>query len=138
MKRPKSLDRVSLVELKQEISHEVINCVRLTTHNGGIICKQVSGGTELNTYNGSVDVDYSKSASAICIVSIVTHNASIDLSTPPNFSGAVDVSTHNGSIKTDLPITIVGDISRNRFTGKIGTGEGKLHLETPNGSIKIR
>jgi hypothetical protein len=63
---------------------------------------------------------------------MATHNGGVDFTAPPNLSAMVDVSTHNGSIKTNLPITVVGKIGRRKLTGKIGTGEGKLHLETHN------
>jgi DUF4097 and DUF4098 domain-containing protein YvlB len=69
---------------------------------------------------------------------MVTHNGSVSLTTPPNFSAKVDVSTNNGSINTDLPITVTGKITKKKLTGTLGTGEGELYLETHNGSIKIK
>ena len=69
---------------------------------------------------------------------MTTHNGGIDLKTPPDFSAAVDVSTHNGSIDSNLAITVKGKLSRRKIQGTIGKGEGKLHLETHNGSIDIR
>jgi DUF4097 and DUF4098 domain-containing protein YvlB len=62
----------------------------------------------------------------------------VEFVAPPNFSAEVNVSTHNGSIKTDIPITVTGKVRKGRLTGTIGTGEGKLHLETHNGSITIK
>jgi hypothetical protein len=51
----------------------------------------------------------------------------------------VEASTHNGSVHTDLPVTVVGKVSKNELKGTIGAGQGgKLHLETYNGSIRIR
>jgi DUF4097 and DUF4098 domain-containing protein YvlB len=58
--------------------------------------------------------------------------------TPPDLSAKIDVSTHNGSINTDLPITVSGKISKSELKGTIGAGEGQMHLETHNGSIRIR
>jgi len=71
-------------------------------------------------------------------VDIVTHNGDIDFTSPPNFSAKADISTHNGSIRTALPITVVGEVSKRELRGTIGSGEGRLHLETHNGSIKIK
>jgi hypothetical protein len=110
----------------------------LKTHNGEINCREVSGDTKLETHNGGVDVVYSETAPAVCDVSIVTHNGSIHFTSPPGFSAQVDASTHNGSVRTDLPITITGNVSKRSLKGTIGTGEGKLKLETYNGSIKIK
>ena len=93
---------------------------------------------KLRTRNGSVRAFYSESAPPVCNVSIVTHNGGVHFTAPQNFSAEADVSTHNGSIQTDLPITIIGKLSKRKLTGKIGTGQGKLHLQTHNGSIKIK
>jgi DUF4097 and DUF4098 domain-containing protein YvlB len=71
-------------------------------------------------------------------VSAITYNGSVSLTAPPNFSAKVEASTHNGSIDTDLPITVTGEVTKKELTGTIGEGEGKLYLETYNGSIKIK
>ncbi len=111
---------------------------RLTTHNGRISCQQISGDVELETHNGSVDVVYADNAPTPGKVDIVTHNGGIDFTSPPNLSAKADISTHNGSIHTALPITVVGEVSKRELRGTIGSGEGRLHLETHNGSIQIR
>ena len=107
----------------------------LKTHNGSVTCREISGDSQLSTHNGGVKAFYSGSASSI---SMITHNGSIELATPPGFSAHVDASTHNGSINTDLPITVTGKVSKSKLTGTIGAGQGELHLETHNGSIRIR
>lgn len=112
--------------------------IELHTHNGSVICREVSGDTQLKTHNGSIKVYYSEDAPSVCDISLITYNGGIDLMTPSNFSGEVEASTNNGSINTELPITVSGKLSKRRLTGKIGTGQGRLHLETHNGSIRIR
>jgi DUF4097 and DUF4098 domain-containing protein YvlB len=92
----------------------------------------------LKTHNGDVEASYSEGAPSVCEVSIVTYNGGIVFDAPPDFSARVEASTHNGSVHTDLPITVVGKVSRNQLTGTVGTGQGKLRLETHNGSIRIR
>ena len=110
----------------------------LRTHNGSVNCMNISGNAKLNTHNGGIEVVYSETAPPVCDVSIVTHNGGVGFTAPPSFSARVEASTHNGSVHTDLPITVTGKVSKNKLTGTIGTGEGKLYLETHNGSIKIR
>jgi hypothetical protein len=115
----------------------------LETHNGAIDCTQISGDAQLKTHNGGVQASYSQEAPSACDVSIVTHNGSIEFAAPPGFSAEVEAATHNGSVHTDLPVTVVGEVSKSRIKGTIGTGQdsplrGKLHLETHNGSIRIR
>lgn len=110
----------------------------LETHNGSISCKQTSGDAKLRTHNGSVKAFYAEAAPPISDISIVTSNGNIELATPPDLSARIEASTSNGSINTDLPITISGKVSKRKLTGTIGSGEGRLHLETHNGSIRIR
>jgi DUF4097 and DUF4098 domain-containing protein YvlB len=119
-------------------AEQVSGTAELHTHNGSIICREISGDTRLKTHNGSVKVYYSNTAPSVCDISLITYNGGIELETPSNFSGEFNASTHNGSIRTDLPITIVGKISKSKLTGKIGTGQSKLHLETHNGSIRVQ
>lgn len=108
------------------------------THNGSIECTEASGDAKLKTHNGSAKVFYSEAAPAVSDISIIAYNGSIELASPPDLSASIEASTHNGSIKTDLPITIQGKVSKRKLTGTIGSGEGRLHLETHNGSIRIR
>ncbi|MBL7153595.1 MAG: DUF4097 family beta strand repeat protein [Phycisphaerae bacterium] len=117
---------------------EITGQIKLTSHNGKITCKEVSGEAYAKTYNGAVAVSYSKTAASPSNISLTTHNGSIDLTTPPDLSARIAASTHNGSIKSDLPITVSGEIGKTRVSGTIGTGEGKVELETHNGSIRIR
>ncbi len=108
------------------------------THNGSITCRETSGDAKLKTHNGSAKVFYSEAAPAVSDISIIIYNGSIEFVSPPDLSARIEASTHNGSIKTDLPITISGKVSKRKLTGTIGSGEGRLHLETHNGSIRIR
>ncbi len=119
-------------------AEQISGTIELHTHNGSVICREVSGDTQLKTHNGSVKLYYSEDAPSVCNISLITYNGGIDLTSPSNFSGEVEASTHNGSINTELPITVKGKVSRRKLTGTIGTGQGKLHLSTHNGSIKIR
>jgi len=120
------------------VAEQVSGTIKLRTHNGSVTCKEISGDTQLRTHNGKIKAAYSPNATPVCNVSMVTHNGSVDFTAPPNLSAEVEVSTHNGSIKTDLPITVIGKVSKRKLKGTIGAGQGKLHLETHNGSIKIR
>ncbi len=119
-------------------TENVTGTTALKTHNGSITCNEISGDSQLISHNGSVKAFYSGTAPYICDISMTTHNGSIELATPPDYSAQVKASTNNGSINTDLPITVTGKVSKSKLTGTIGTGEGRLQLETHNGSIRIR
>jgi hypothetical protein len=117
---------------------DVTGSTQLQTHNGEVSCEEVSGDVKLRTHNGSAKAFYSATASPICKVSLVSHNGSVSIATPPNFSAKVEASTHNGSINTGLPIAVTGNLTKEKLTGTIGKGEGELYLETHNGSINIK
>jgi DUF4097 and DUF4098 domain-containing protein YvlB len=119
-------------------AEKVSGSAMLHTHNGSVTCREISGDCRLKSHNGSVKVYYSKAAPSDCDISLITYNGGIELQTPPNFAGQFNASTHNGSVRTDLPITIVGKISKNKLTGNIGSGHGKMQLETHNGSIRVK
>lgn len=117
---------------------EVSGQTRLESHNGSVVCEGVTGDVELKTHNGDIQASYTRTAPAVCNISVVSHNGSVELICPQDFSAKVEASTHNGSIETDLPITVVGKVTSHKLQGTIGAGDGKLHLETHNGSIEIR
>ncbi|MFA5252501.1 MAG: DUF4097 family beta strand repeat-containing protein [Phycisphaerae bacterium] len=120
------------------ICKQLVGNTQLQTHNGSITCEDASGDTSLLTHNGSAKAFYSATAPPVCNVSLVTHNGSVSVTTPPNLSAKVEASTYNGSINTDLPITVTGEVSKKKLTGTIGKGEGRLYLQTHNGSISIK
>ncbi|MHC4618321.1 MAG: M56 family metallopeptidase [Planctomycetota bacterium] len=108
----------------------------IKANNGSITCKEISGDLQANLNNGRVKVSYAKTAPNVCSVSINTNNGDIDFTAPPNFSAVVEAQTRIGSIRTDLPLTVKGWLGKT-VSGTLGKGEGKLHLETSNGSIRI-
>jgi len=110
---------------------------KVTSNNGKIICEEISGDTECSTNNGKVVVSYARTAPSVCDVSITTNNGSIDFTGPKNFSAVVEAKTQIGSIETNLPLTVTGWMGK-RVSGTLGKGQGRLHLETSIGSIRIR
>ncbi|MHC4582832.1 MAG: DUF4097 family beta strand repeat-containing protein [Planctomycetota bacterium] len=119
-------------------TEKVSGGMELETHNGSITCRHAAGDAKLRTHNGSVKVFYAESASPVSDISIVTSNGSVELVAAPGLSAQVEATTHNGSINTDLPITVRGEVTKRKLTGTIGSGEGRLRLETHNGSIRLR
>lgn len=119
-------------------AEQISGRAELHTHNGSVTCREISGDSRLKSHNGSIKAYFSQAVPSDCDISLITYNGGIEITTPSNFSGEIYISTSNGSIRTDLPITIVGKISKTKLTGKIGSGQGKLHLETHNGSIRVQ
>jgi hypothetical protein len=58
---------------------------------------------------------------------------------PPGFSGDVDINVTYAHIETNLPLskTKSFDGGGGYAMGKIGTGNGKLSIETKSGNVKV-
>ena len=117
---------------------QVAGIIKLKTHNGSITCKEISSNAQIRTHNGRIEVSCSETASPVCDISIISHNGNIYFVSPPDLSAEADISTHNGKIKSGLPILLKGEIAGNKIKGTIGKGEGKLYVETHNGSIEVK
>ena len=116
---------------------DITEDIRIRTDVGDISCQEITGDIDLQADVGTINVVYSKNATAACDVNIKTDVGAIDLTTPPECSASVQADTDVGSITTDMPLTITGKVGKN-LHGTIGTGEGKLYLRTDVGSIRIR
>lgn len=111
--------------------------IQIDARNGKVGCEEVVGDVDISGRNGGIRVVYSQEAGPNPNVRVVTRNGGIDFAGPDNFSALVEVSTRNGSIQSKLPITVEGKLGKT-LKGTIGSGEGRLELQTRNGSIKIR
>lgn len=127
--------RINVTTYNGEVTAEKLSgTTKAETHNGSITCNEISGDARLITHNGNIKTYCSEAVRSNCEISIVTHNGGIEFVAPSDFSAKLDASTQNGLVNTELPISV----SRSQLKGTIGTGRGKLHLETHNGSIQIR
>jgi len=119
-------------------TRQTLGNIQIETRNGKVVCEDISrGDVKVSTRNGKTYVAYAKIAPPICNVSIVSRDGAIDFIPPPEFSASVELSTRDGSIRSNLPLLVTGQIKKS-LKDTIGTGEGKLHLQTRNGSITIK
>ncbi|MDP2884086.1 MAG: DUF4097 family beta strand repeat-containing protein [Ignavibacteria bacterium] len=72
-------------------------------------------------------------------VDIKNEYAKVNLEIPAGFSGDVDLNVTYGHIETNLPLskTKSFDGGGGYAIGKIGTGNGKLSIETKSGNVKV-
>jgi len=96
-----------------------------------------AGRVECHTSDGSIHIDYAPDAPKAPDVTATTSDGGITFIAPPDLSATIDAATTDGSIHTSLPITVEGKVGKS-LTGKVGGGEGKIHLRTHDGSITIR
>lgn len=151
---PHSMD-LNLSTSNGSIHAESVNgSLRLRTSNGKIMLSECGGSVDavthndrieatltclkhsgrFVTYNGSVNVSIAEGEGD---VKIETHNGSIDLALPGDFTGELDAKASNGSVHSDLPV-LVRTAGRNQLTGDFGSGgHNKIDLRTYNGSIHL-
>ncbi len=119
--------------------HNVVAAIDLKTSYGSIDCRNLtSSRIEAHSSFGSVDIECSDQTALELIADVSTSYGSIEFKAPAGFSGTVDAETSFGSIQTLLPVTVSGEISKDRVSGTVGTGSGRLALKTSFGSIKIK
>ncbi len=112
--------------------------IEASTNVGKIICKEISGDIDLRADVGKIKAIYADTAPAALNANITIDVGTIYFVGPPELSVELDASIDVGSIKTGRPITLVGEISKKRLKGTIGTGQGQLRLKTDVGSITIK
>ena len=111
--------------------------VSVSTVNGGIEVAS-TGTVEAKTVNGSIDAS-TGAASWSGTLEFKTVNGSIHLSLPAGAAAAVSAQTLNGDFSSDFPLTVeAGEWGPKKVSGSIGSGGGRLDLETVNGEIEIR
>ena len=71
-------------------------------------------------------------------VTASTINGSLTAELPAHLDANVEASTVNGSITTDYQLPVNGKFAGRHVNGTLGRGGRKVHLETVNGSIKLK
>lgn len=111
--------------------------VDVATVNGGIDVTS-TGTVEAKTVNGSIDAS-TGAASWNGTLEFKTVNGSIHVSLPAGAAASVSAQTLNGDFSSDFPLTVeAGEWGPKKVSGSIGSGGGRLELETVNGEIEIR
>lgn len=127
---------------------------RVRTVNGEIDADGLSADAEVATVNGSVRVATTGLARAQTVNGSIhatlgradwpdeldfhTVNGGITLTLPAEVHTEIRAQTVNGDIESDWPVTVRGRFGPKRVTGTIGSGGRTLHLETVNGSIRLK
>lgn len=127
--------------------------VHLTSHNGNVTARGIRGSTAIETHNGNITGDVTTSH-----IVATTHNGNVDLVLSGEGSLDGDVRSHNGNIELAidqrLGSQLVAATSNGRVTPparaqdatldqrrvscRLGSGTGRLAVETYNGNVMIR
>ncbi|HVH68718.1 MAG TPA: DUF4097 family beta strand repeat-containing protein [Gemmatimonadales bacterium] len=120
--------------------------VRVTGASGPLELTTVSGDLEAETTQGSlhaVSVNGSVHARVRAFddtggVSVTTVNGSVTAELPQRLDADVEANTINGSIVTDYPLVVQGKFTSHSLRGTVGRGGHEVHVQTVNGSIKLK
>ncbi|MGZ8455696.1 MAG: DUF4097 family beta strand repeat-containing protein [Gemmatirosa sp.] len=88
----------------------------------------------MDTGSGNVDVGLT---SGVEDVRIDTGSGSVTLRVPADFGATLDIDGGSGGIESELPITVTRR-ERDRLTGRIGDGSGRVVIETGSGGVRLR
>lgn len=104
------------------------------THNGEIEARVSGREIGLTTHNGSVRVTLGGDGPVQG--SVVSHNGPVRVELEGNRTGRLVCRTNNGDVACRRDLT---DVERGRsfLVGNLGSGDGRLEIETHNGSIKV-
>lgn len=109
--------------------------MELKTCSGSIEGKVQVESLQGSTNVGDIEVSCLRGSNTKDI-QLSTHSGSIRLAVPQDYSAQVEVSTYSGTIHTDFPMIMKGTVNKSG-SGIIGGGEGRLDLQTTNGSITL-
>ena len=70
-------------------------------------------------------------------ITIDSGSGSVTLTLPASFSTTFDIDTGSGGITSDFPLQLTSK-SRDEMHGKIGSGAGRLKIETGSGSVRLK
>lgn len=87
----------------------------------------------IETGSGSTEIEL---LSAPTDVSIEAGSGGITLRMPATTSAAVDIETGSGSIDTDFEVKL-SRIERRALRGTIGTGSGRIRIESGSGGVRL-
>lgn len=107
----------------------------IDTGSGGIdLASSSARNVLLDTGSGSVDADLS---GTLDLIEVDTGSGSVILTLPESFSARVEIDTGSGRIEVDFPLEI-RRWERDHVVGVIGSGTGKLVVDTGSGNVTVR
>ena len=133
-----NLDTISTVN-GEIIIKGVSGTVNAESVNGDLELGNLVGDATLETTNGSIEASFD-SLKGSQRVKADTVNGRITLLLPDNSSARVSAETLNGGINAEdfgLEIEKGGFVGKD-LNGSIGSGEARIDLDTVNGGIRIR
>ncbi|HEY0160969.1 MAG TPA: DUF4097 family beta strand repeat-containing protein [Thermoanaerobaculia bacterium] len=125
----------------------------VSTINGRIVTRGVSGATEAATINGTIDIETvgTQSLAATTVNGRVrckflesfqgarfkTVNGGVEAILPQSASFNVDLSQVNGDFEASFPLSIHSNPGSRRVSGEVNGGQHELKITTVNGDVQL-
>lgn len=115
---------------------DVTGRLEMSTTNGGITLANLAGEVRGRTSNGSVNVTLEGDRWQGQGLDVQTTNGSVRLQVPERYHANLETGTTNGGMNFDFPVTVRGRISR-RMETQLGDGGALIRVMTTNGSVRV-
>lgn len=104
------------------------------TGSGSIDLRSVrSSDVALDTGSGSIDVELLTDVESL---NVDTGSGSVTVRVPADLGASVEIETGSGGIDLDFPVQ-VRRVERDRLSGTIGDGRGRIVIDTGSGTIRL-
>lgn len=117
--------------------NDVTGSLSVDTGSGSVRGDNIVAGPELLVDTGSGSVSLSGDLGGVRRVDVDTGSGSVALQSTSPLSLRVELATGSGGIRVDVPAISSTELSRRKFSGVIGAGEGTAKVSTGSGSIRI-
>lgn len=133
--------RVEANSMNESIDvYDVVGDVQAETVNGDVTLRGIAVtsafATTATTVNG--DIEYDGTLKDNGRYAFSTHNGDITIAVAENANVTVSVSTYGGEFDSSFPVTLSELRTKGRFSFKLGSGLGRLEIESFNGDIQLR
>ena len=106
------------------------------TASGNATLRDIVGSVRAVASSGDVSMDILPVGEKEFVVNTASGDVSVLFATPTDYGFVLDVSTASGTIEGDLDIRL-DKVSRRVLRGVVGTGRGRMTIETASGNIEI-
>ncbi|HEY7683288.1 MAG TPA: DUF4097 family beta strand repeat-containing protein [Gemmatimonadales bacterium] len=132
-----SAGRISVTTVDGGITiREATGSVRVTATDGDIVLENIeSGDLEVTTVDG--DIRFSGAIRAGGRYRLSSHDGDVTVIAPV-INAEVSISSFSGDFESDYPVTFTGPNPRGRMNFTLGSGGGRLELESFDGTIALR
>jgi DUF4097 and DUF4098 domain-containing protein YvlB len=117
--------------------YDAVGDLQVETVNGDVTLRGIDGtNVEATTVNG--DIEYDGTMKDNGRYSFASHNGDITVSVPERANLTVGISTYQGEFDSTFPVTLEGVSPKRRFSFRLGSGSGRLEVESFQGDIRLR